>query len=156
MARNINSAFRIREILNSVKAKADQTPVHQIWSELFDFSEKNQTKRNVSISRCLANLHDEVELVRREMLKLDYTPTLYEPSLDRCNIIFAVQSIMGQWKNIKKNITPEVVLALGFCSEILPNDFLRMFLSKKEMRRVNLRVFRVIYLRERKIKYQHN
>ncbi|MEO2282057.1 hypothetical protein [Pseudoalteromonas pernae] len=122
MPQNINSAYRIREILNSLRSKPDNTPTHEIWAEVFSLEESDQDRKNVSIARCLADLHDEVELVRDEMLKLGYSENLFDSSLKKCNTVFAVQSIMGQWKGHKQQITPEVIVALGFCSEILPNE----------------------------------
>jgi hypothetical protein len=29
---------------------------------------------------------------------------------------------MGQWNQIKQYLTPEVTIALGFCSEIMPDE----------------------------------
>ena len=122
MPKNINSAYRIREILNKVKSKQDKTPAHEVWAEVFSIEESDQNRKNVSISRCLADLHDEVELVRSEMLNLGFSENLYNSSLIKCNAVFAVQAIMGQWQGLKQQITPEVPVALGFCSEILPNE----------------------------------
>ncbi len=122
MAKNINSAYRIKEILDSTKSKNDKTPAYEVWAEIFDLSENDQHKRNFCISRCLADLHDEVEHVRSEMLKAGYTSNLYEPTLNKCNAIFAVQHIPGQWAQPKQQITPEVSTVLGFCSEVLPNE----------------------------------
>ena len=122
MAKNINSAYRIKEILDSVKTKADKLPAHEVWSEIFGLIETDQHKKNFSISRCLADLHDEVEHVRSEMLKAGYTSNLYNPTLNKCNSIFAVQLIPGQWAQPKQQITPEISTVLGFCSEILPNE----------------------------------
>jgi len=122
MAKNINSAYRIKEILDTVRNNADKTPAHEVWSGVFGLSETNPQKKNFSISRCLADLHDEVEFVRSEMLKAGYTANLYEPALNKCNSIFAVQLIPGQWAQPKQQITPEISTILGFCSEILPNE----------------------------------
>ena len=122
MPANINSAYRIREILKNVKSKNDTTPIHEIWAEEFGLEDLDQNKKNFSVSKYLANLHDEVELVRNEMFKLDYSSKLFSPSLDACNSIFAVHTLMSQWKGIKLKITPEVMVVLGFCSEILPNE----------------------------------
>ena len=83
MPKNINSAYRIREVLNSVKSKPDNSPAHEIWAEVFSIEESDQNRKNVSISRCLADLHDEVELVREEMLKLGYSENLYSSSLKK-------------------------------------------------------------------------
>ena len=122
MPKNINSAYRIREILNAAKGKQDKTPVHEVWADIFQIEEKDQHKKNFAISRCLADLHDEVELVRSEMIKLGFSDNLYASSLNKCNSVFAVQTVMGQWQSPKQQITPEVPIVLGFCSEILPNE----------------------------------
>jgi len=122
MAQNINSAFRIRQILNIVKSKPDKTPTHEVWAEIFSIEETDINKKNFRISRCLADLHDEIEFVRNEMIKIGFTQNLYEPSLNKCNSLIAVQLLAGQWASPKQQITPEVIIALGFCSEILPNE----------------------------------
>lgn len=122
MPKNINSAYRLKEILNSIAKTPDKTPVHEVWAGAFSVKETDQHKRNFSISRCLADLHDEVELVRGEMNKLGYSDYLYNSSLNKCNAIFGVSSLMGSWGQMKSQLAPEVLVALGFCSEILPNE----------------------------------
>lgn len=122
MAININSAYRVKEILKTISAKPDKTPCHDVWAEVFNIVEPDASRKNFRISRCLADLHDEVELVRSEMLKLGYSPELYSSSLNSCNHVFAVQLITSQWASPKQHIKPEVLIALGFCSEILPNE----------------------------------
>ena len=93
MAKNVNSAYRSREIINAVKSNQDKTPVHEVWASVFSIEEPDRHRRNFAISRCLADLHDEVELVRNEMLKLGYSEDLYTPSLNRCNSIFGFWSV---------------------------------------------------------------
>ncbi|MGS0726363.1 hypothetical protein ACVBIO_14905 [Shewanella sp. 0m-8] len=122
MAVNINSAYRVREILKIVSTKPDKTPCHEVWSEVFKIEETDASRKNFRISRCLADLHDEVEFIRSEMLKLGYSSELYNSSLNACNSIFAVQLITSQWSSPKQQIRPEILVALGFCSEILPNE----------------------------------
>lgn len=122
MAVHINSAYRVREVLKMISKKPDKTPCHEVWAEVFKIEESDLSRKNFRISRCLADLHDEVELVRSEMLKLEYSPELYASSLNSCNSIFAVQQVTGQIVSLKQNIKPEVLITLGFCSEILPNE----------------------------------
>lgn len=122
MAKNINSAYRIKEIINSARNKAENINTHEVWADIFGIKEADQNRKNFSISRCLADLHDEVEHVRSEMQRLGYSVNLYNSSLNKCNSVFAVHAIMSSWKSLKQQITPEVAIALGFCSEILPNE----------------------------------
>lgn len=122
MAKNINSASRILSIIDSVKAKSDATPVHDVWGEVFSIENKDRSRKTFAVSRCLADLHDEVEFVRSEMTRLGYSENLYNTTLNKCNALFAVQALMSKWQSMKQQITPEVPIALGFCSEILPNE----------------------------------
>ena len=62
--------YEINNKIETVNSKPDKTPVHEVWAEVFSLDEKNQSNKNFSISRCLADLHDEVELVRIEMQRL--------------------------------------------------------------------------------------
>ncbi|OIM97958.1 hypothetical protein BFR57_09535 [Idiomarina sp. MD25a] len=122
MTKNINSASRILSIIDSVKAESDATPAHDVWGKVFEIENEDKSRKTFAISRCLADLHDEVESVRSEMKKLGYSENLYNTTLNKCNTLFAVQTLMSKWQSMKQQITPEVPVALGFCSEILPNE----------------------------------
>ena len=122
MAEHINSAYRVKDIINSVKNNPDKSPAYDVWSKVFSIEEQNQERKIFKISRCLGDLHDEVELIRSEMIKLGYSQNLYSPSLNKCNAFFSVSGITGQWGTLKRQMTEEINVALGFCSEILPNE----------------------------------
>ena len=122
MSVNINSAYRIRNVLEGVKSNPDTVKVFDVWSELFDIDEDDVNLRNFSISTHLSELHSEVENIKREMGKLDFSSNLYLPSLSKCNSVFAVHVVMNNWNAVNKNITDEVMTVLGFCQEILPDE----------------------------------
>ncbi len=121
MPKNINAAYRVRELLLQVQSKPNKN-VGELWAELFNISETNLNKRNFEVSRCLNQLHDEIELARDKMLESGFSDTLFMPFLDRANNIVAVQNIAGNWDSYKTQITHELILCLGFCSEILPSE----------------------------------
>ncbi|TOB30563.1 hypothetical protein, partial [Vibrio parahaemolyticus] len=83
----------------TISTKPDKAPSHQVWAEVFKIEETDASKKNFRISRCLADLHDEVELIRSEMVKLGYSPELYNSSLNSCNNVFAVQLVTSQWSS---------------------------------------------------------
>lgn len=122
MPRNINSAYRIREILNTALPYDGKTSAHQVWAEIFSINEENQQRKEFSISRYLVDMHDEVERVRNEMMQHGFSESLYDANLNACNSIFAVHSIAGNWQQLKQQITPAIQNTLGFCSEILPDE----------------------------------
>lgn len=121
MPSNINAAYRVRELLTRVKDRPNMN-VGELWAQLFNISETNQNKRNFEVSRCLSQLHEEIELVRDQMQDTKYSESLYTSLLDRANNVVAVQNIPGTWDSYKTQITPELILCLGFCSEILDSE----------------------------------
>lgn len=64
MPTNINPAFRIREILESGAGIPDNEQVFKVWARTFEIEQPNHHSNGVAVSRVLADLHDEVELVR--------------------------------------------------------------------------------------------
>jgi len=121
MSNNINAAYRVRELLIQVRGQPNKN-VGEIWADLFKISETNQNKRNFEVSRCLNQLHEEIELIREQMLETKYSDSLYSPLLDKVNSIVAIQNIPGTWDSYKTQITPDLILCLGFCLEILDSE----------------------------------
>lgn len=122
MAKNINSAYRVREILKLVSSQNDKLKVNEVWSSIFGLEEENPTTVNSILSRLLADLHDEVESTREEMVALEYSEELFTSSLNKCNQVFSPHLLMSTWQSVKQQLSPEVITTLGFCSEILPNE----------------------------------
>lgn len=121
MPKNINAAARVKDLLLKVQSQPNKN-VGELWAELFNISEKDQNRRNFEVSRCLNLLHEEIELVRSQMAQTNFSENLYVPLLDRANGVVGVQNIPGTWDSYKGNITPELILCLGFCSEILDSE----------------------------------
>jgi len=121
MPNKINAAYRVRELLIQVQKQPNKN-VGELWADLFNISETNQNKRNFEVSRCLNQLHEEIELIRDQMLETQFSESLYTPLLNRANNVVAVQNIPGTWDSYKTQITPELILCLGYCSEILDSE----------------------------------
>ncbi len=121
MANNINSASRLKNLFSKVLNRPNKK-VDEIWAEVFKISEQDLTKRIIQVSTCLTQMYDEIELVREQMAKTKFSPNLFNPMLDQANSIVAIQNLTGSWDAYKTRITPELILSLGFCSEILETD----------------------------------
>jgi len=119
---HINSAFRVLDILERAKKKGEKEKVHEVWAAIFEIEEADQNKKNFEVSRCLNQLHEEVETIRRQMSSTDFQSKLYEPWLNRINGILAVHALMNEWQGMKNTISGEVLLCLGFCKQILPDE----------------------------------
>lgn len=122
MSNHINSAFRVLEILENAKNKGEREKVADVWASVFGIGIPDQTKRNFEISRCLNQLHDEVEIVRHLMSGTNFESKLYDPWLQRLSNIFAIHTLSNEWQGIKNIISGEVLLCLGFCQQILPDE----------------------------------
>jgi len=116
-----NSAFRIKQLLEKAKNIPNQA-VAEVWKDIFKIEAENNNKLHFEVSRCLNLLHGEVEFLREEMTSTEYSPFLYDPYLNKINQIIGIHTINSSWQSYQKQIAPEVILCLGFCSEILPAD----------------------------------
>lgn len=122
MPKNINSAYRIKNAINSVRNNNESIKTINVWSDYFNITEEDSQKRSFMVSRCLTEMHEEIEIVRDEMSRLDFSHELYDNALNRSNSIFSVQSINTEWREIKSQISNDILISLGFCSEILPHE----------------------------------
>jgi hypothetical protein len=60
---NINSAFRIRSVLEKIRKYPATAKVHYVWSELFSIERKDISLMNFAIAGRLSKLHQERELL---------------------------------------------------------------------------------------------
>lgn len=119
---NMNSAYRIRSVLKQAQSATDTKAAVDVWADILGIGNLEKEKKQFAVSRFLSDLHDEVELVREQMGKTGFTEGLYTNTLARCNTTLAVQHLTSQWSQVKKYITSEMLIVLGFCSEILPSE----------------------------------
>ena len=122
MTTNNNSSNRVYNILFEAQKKPDNHKIIDVWTAIFSIKEEDQHKKSFEVSRCLGLLHEEMNNIEESMAELGYSNDLYAPYISRARHVIALHGIMGQWKTLKSNLAPEVLLSLKFCSEILPNE----------------------------------
>ncbi len=64
----------------------------------------------------------ELELVRAGMAKADFSEGLYAPALNAVESALSPLLLPATWNQVRSNLSTETLLALGFCSEILPDE----------------------------------
>ncbi len=121
MSENKNAALRIKHLLEKATNTRNNS-VADSWKSVFDIDVANNNKLFFEVSSCLNLLHGEIEFLRREMSETNYSSYLYDPVLDRVNQIIDLHAINSSWEPYRTQITPDIILCLGFCSEILPSD----------------------------------
>lgn len=131
MSNHINSAFRVLDILEKAQKKGGKEKVFEVWASIFEIEGSDQNKKNFEISECLNQLHGEIEIVRRQMSNTDFESKLYEPWLNKINTILAVHALMTEWQGMKNTISGEVLMCLGFCKQILPDE--ESLIEKKDV-----------------------
>lgn len=118
----MNSAYRLSEIVQAALKAPEKTSTVDVWASIFDIDVTDKHEKISTVSSLLSALHSELNLVRRQMDETDFSESLYKPYLRKVENAISGQSLSTPWQSFKQNLTPDAVLALRFCSEILPKQ----------------------------------
>jgi hypothetical protein len=122
MPRNINSASRIAALLQSIPSYADTTQTLEVWANLFSITEPNPNRKSGSVAERLNAVYRELEIVRNQMRHANYSEKLYEPAITKIEHALSTMLLPHTWSQARQYITPETLIALDFCGEILPDE----------------------------------
>lgn len=120
MAQNINPAYRIHKLLSNLSFR-DNKLVIDAWSEIFQITHESQSLRAAIVSERLLDVHLESILVINQM-KDKFSESLYAAQISRIQEALNPMLLPSTWNNVKQYLTQENLLAIAFCSEILPNE----------------------------------
>jgi hypothetical protein len=118
----MNSAHRLSDLVQAANKAPDNTKTLEVWASVFDVDATDNHEKTSIVSSLLAVLHAELNVVRKRMAETHYSDSLYVPYLQRIENAISGQSLTTTWNNFKQYLTPDAVLALRFCSEILPKE----------------------------------
>lgn len=138
MSKNINSASRLLELLQSIPNHPDNTQVLAVWVNLFAIGEQNPNKKSVVVAERLSAMYRELELVREQMQKANFSESLYEPSISRIEQALSTMLLSAGWNQARQYLTRETFVALSFCGEILPDEESRI--SSQELSAITAQV----------------
>jgi len=122
MPKNINSAYRLVSLLKSIPGYPDNIQTLDVWAKLFRVDQENLHKRAAVISDRLNLMNRELDVVRSQMQKLEFSDFLYEPSISRVENAISTMLLPVSWNQARQHLTSETILALAFCSEILDDE----------------------------------
>lgn len=122
MTIKINSAHRVHKVLANAANRNQNQPTGNVWAQVFNIDEPDETRRNFEISRCLNQLYDEINLFEKLMRETDFSEELYKPYLDRARQAIIPHGISNGWNSYCPNLSPDTILSLKFCEEILPEE----------------------------------
>ena len=138
MSKNINSASRLVEILQSIPGHPDNTQVLEVWVKLFAISEQNPNKKSAAVAERLSAMYRELEIVREQMQKANFSESLYESSISRVEHALSTMLLPASWNQVRQYLTPETFVALSFCGEILPDE--EMQIGSQELSEIKAQV----------------
>jgi hypothetical protein len=122
MPKKINSASRLIALLSSIPNHAANTQTLSVWAGVFKISETNSYQCANLVSERLGSMYRELAVIRKQMQVAGFSENLYEPALASLESGFSVTRFNEGWSGIQPWFKPEVMIALNYCSEIIPNE----------------------------------
>ena len=122
MPKHNNSASRLHGLFNHLQGHTDQTQVLSGWVQTFAVSESTPKRQAIEVARRLESVNRELGLVRDGMSQATYSPSLYEGALAAFEEAASPMLLPHTWNNVRQYLTPQNLLSLEFCSEILPDE----------------------------------
>lgn len=122
MAKNINSASRLHSILTQVTGSSPNATALVTWSSVFQINEGGDVKKAMLVSERLRWLHQELDILRSQMLNANISEKLYIAAFNNIEHSISPLLLPTTWNNGVQYLKPENLLALEFCSEILPDE----------------------------------
>lgn len=118
-----NSASRVRDILISAKKYPDNIRTISVWLETFKINaEENRRNGFIEATRKIELLYQELECIREHMRKGNFRPSTYEPALEKIETAISPEIFVAGWASGKQHLTNDVIVALDFCLDLLPDE----------------------------------
>jgi hypothetical protein len=138
MPKNVNSASRLVALLRGIPSHPDNTQTLEVWANLFQVTEQNPNRKSGVVAERLSAMYRELEVVREQMQKANYSEKLYEPAIAKVEHALSAMLLPNTWNQARHYLTPETFVALEFCSEILPDEEAQI--ASEELAEISARV----------------
>lgn len=122
MPNNINSASRIYSLLERLLNEPDASQVLEVWAALFGVNELNITRKAALVSERLLWMQRELDLVAAHMRESGYSEKLYAKAITNIELSMSTMMLSASGNEVKRYLPPDTLLALAYCSEILPDE----------------------------------
>jgi hypothetical protein len=122
MPKHKNSASRLHGLFNQLQGHTDQTQVFSAWVQTFAISESTPNRQALEVARRLESVNRELALVRDGMSQATYSASLYEGAISAFEEAASPMLLPHTWNNVRQYLTPQNLLSLEFCSEILQDE----------------------------------
>jgi hypothetical protein len=121
MYKHINSASRVHSILSKTQLQPD-IATYAVWATVFNVKGANDQHTAELVLSHLNWLHIELQLLEYQVRNAGLSAHLYESAFARVRQIVSPLNLAASWQGYRGNLTPDVLLSLAFCNELLPDE----------------------------------
>lgn len=121
MYKHINSASRIHAILQAAVNQSDKA-IWAVWADVFGVKGESDTATAELVLERLHWFHIELQLLQSQVEHASCSKHLYEGALARIRSIASPLNLPAAWQSARGNLSADVLLAVAFLNEILPNE----------------------------------
>jgi hypothetical protein len=122
MTKKINSASRLFRILERHSSHADNVQTLDAWAGLLDVTETHPHRRIVAVGELVHAMHRELEHAATGLASANFPKNLYENAFSRIENALSTMLFPSPWNQVRQYLAPEVLTALAFSTEILPDE----------------------------------
>jgi hypothetical protein len=122
MPKNLNSASRLLEVIERAHPIADNTQTLEAWAGLLNVPEGSSFKRVIQVGELVHALNRELDLTTMALANAGFSPHLYGASFEKVKHALSPMLFPGTWNQAKQYFGPDVMTALAFSAEILPDE----------------------------------
>jgi hypothetical protein len=119
--KHINSASRIHALLTEAVQQPDKA-TWGVWADVFGVKGTDDTETAELVLERLHWLQIELQLLRTQADGAALSKHLYDGSLSRIRSVISPLNLPAGWQGVRGNLTPDVLLALAFLNEVLPDE----------------------------------
>lgn len=121
MYKHVNSASRIHALLTKAVQQPEKA-IFRVWADVFGIKGDDEAQTAQLVIVRLHWLHTELQLLEKQVSAAKVSPHLYESAFVRINTILNPLHLPASWQGLRGNLSADVLLALAFCNELLPDE----------------------------------
>ncbi len=122
MAKHVNAAYRVFYIATALSQIRPDQPTFEALAEVFGVIHDTTIDRRLAVDKRRSLFTDQLQIIKVEMNQLDFSQELYFPHLEQLRNLMASLHSDQPWRAYFPSLSPELLLALNWCSEVLPNE----------------------------------
>lgn len=117
-----NPAKRVLSCVEKAAKATEKESTAEVWAEILGLDKKTSKTDPHKVIAKLGLLRDQLDLVQYSMSSTDFSSNLYKPHLDKIRKTVTVGNIGAGWSNYKPQLSPDTMLSLMFCAEIIKDE----------------------------------